>query len=250
MTSFLPLFQALGLTLLHMSWEGALIAGAYAAGLWLIPAARPNARYVLGLSSLLAILVAALATFTYELTRQPAGFALDVVAAAPALAQSSALGLSRWLPVLDAVWLAGVLLLSLRMAGGLWQIGRLSVEAQAVPLTIRRRFEAALDRAGLSRRVEVRLNTRIDSPFVVGLMRAVVYLPLSAVTALGPEQLDAVFAHELEHVRRGDYGWNLVQSLVETLFFYHPPCGGSAAACANSANCVAMTRRSMSAAIR
>jgi BlaR1 peptidase M56 len=31
-----------------------------------------------------------------------------------------------------------------------------------------------------------------------------------------------VLAHELAHVRRADYFWNLVQTVVETLFFFHP----------------------------
>jgi hypothetical protein len=40
--------------------------------------------------------------------------------------------------------------------------------------------------------------------------------------ALSPEQLEAVLAHELAHVRRADYFWNLIQTMVETLLFFHP----------------------------
>ena len=47
-------------------------------------------------------------------------------------------------------------------------------------------------------------------------------LPASALLALSPEQLEAVLAHELAHVRRADYLWNLIQTMVETLFFFHP----------------------------
>jgi len=31
-----------------------------------------------------------------------------------------------------------------------------------------------------------------------------------------------VLAHELAHVRRADFFWNLIQTVVETLFFFHP----------------------------
>ena len=31
-----------------------------------------------------------------------------------------------------------------------------------------------------------------------------------------------MLAHELAHVRRADYLWNLIQTMVETLFFFHP----------------------------
>jgi hypothetical protein len=36
------------------------------------------------------------------------------------------------------------------------------------------------------------------------------------------EQIEALLAHELAHVRRYDYFVNLLQTAMETLFFYHP----------------------------
>jgi beta-lactamase regulating signal transducer with metallopeptidase domain len=227
MTPFLhAAFQALGFTLLHFCWQGAAIAALYAVILRLLPILRSDTRYVLGLSALLAMAGAAAVTFGYELTRHASGEmaagGFDTLAGGEAGAPPLGEILSRWLPLLDALWLTGVALLSLRMAGGLWAIRRLSAEARDVPEAVRRRFDAALDRAGLAGRALVRLNPHIDGPFVVGIVRAVVYLPLSAVTVLAPDQLDAVFAHELAHVRRADYAWNLLQTVIETLFFFHP----------------------------
>jgi hypothetical protein len=56
----------------------------------------------------------------------------------------------------------------------------------------------------------------------MGIVRSLIILPASAVMVLSPQQLEAVLAHELEHVRRADYFWNLIQTTVETLFFFHP----------------------------
>jgi hypothetical protein len=36
------------------------------------------------------------------------------------------------------------------------------------------------------------------------------------------EELEAVIAHELGHIRRWDYLWNLVQTAVESVLFFHP----------------------------
>jgi hypothetical protein len=47
-------------------------------------------------------------------------------------------------------------------------------------------------------------------------------LPVSALAGLSPQQLEAILAHELAHIRRHDYLVNLLQTLVETLLFYHP----------------------------
>jgi antitoxin component YwqK of YwqJK toxin-antitoxin module len=47
-------------------------------------------------------------------------------------------------------------------------------------------------------------------------------LPLSWLTDMPPDALEAVIAHELAHIRRWDVWANLLQRLVETLLFYHP----------------------------
>jgi hypothetical protein len=45
---------------------------------------------------------------------------------------------------------------------------------------------------------------------------------MAAISGLGPEELEVVLAHELAHVRRADFAWNLLQTVLETLFFFHP----------------------------
>src|ERR687891_1536007 len=42
------------------------------------------------------------------------------------------------------------------------------------------------------------------------------------MSGLSAQQLEAILAHELAHIRRHDYLVNLLQTLVETLLFYHP----------------------------
>ena len=65
-------------------------------------------------------------------------------------------------------------------------------------------------------------STLVDVPTVIGWLKPVVLLPASALAALSPQQLEAILAHELAHIRRHDYLVNLLQTLVETLLFYHP----------------------------
>src|SRR5207237_5100112 len=49
-----------------------------------------------------------------------------------------------------------------------------------------------------------------------------VLLPVSLVTGIPVSHLEAILAHELAHIRRHDFIINLLQTLIETLFFYHP----------------------------
>ena len=56
-------------------------------------------------------------------------------------------------------------------------------------------------------------------PTVIGWLRPVVLMPASALTGMGSEQVEAILAHELAHIRRHDYLVNLLQTVVETLLF-------------------------------
>ena len=59
-------------------------------------------------------------------------------------------------------------------------------------------------------------------PTVIGWLKPVVLLPASALAGLAPNQIEAILAHELAHIRRHDYLVNLCRRVVETLLFYHP----------------------------
>jgi hypothetical protein len=74
----------------------------------------------------------------------------------------------------------------------------------------------------ITRAVALAESTRVDVPTVIGWLSPLVLLPVSAIAALSPAQLEAILAHELAHIRRHDYLVNLLQTLVETLLFYHP----------------------------
>jgi len=83
-------------------------------------------------------------------------------------------------------------------------------------------FTQVSARLGLTRTVMVFNSTLAKGPLVVGYLRPIVLLPVSLVTSIPMAQLEAILAHELAHIRRHDFVINLLQTLVETLFFYHP----------------------------
>jgi TonB family protein len=81
---------------------------------------------------------------------------------------------------------------------------------------------ALADRMGLRQPVRVLTAALPDGPSVVGWLRPVLLLPPATLLGLTPDQLEAVLAHELAHIRRYDHVVNALQTLVETLLFYHP----------------------------
>ena len=136
---------------------------------------------------------------------------------------SDRVGIERWLPILVSVWLAGVAMLSLRLLSGWMWVQRMKSHA-AVPVgdAIHRIAHRLLRRLHINRGVRVLESSLVDVPTVIGWIKPVILLPASVLAGLTPRQLEAVLAHELAHIRRHDYLVNLLQTLVETLLFYHP----------------------------
>ncbi len=142
---------------------------------------------------------------------------------AGATTQPVLLHLSRFLPWLDVAWLLGVACLSTRTIGGWRLIHRLRRSALLkAPEVVYANFVRLRERLGITRQVSLYISHHIQGPLAIGIVRSLIILPASALMALSPEQLEAVLAHELAHVRRADYLWNLIQTMVETLLFFHP----------------------------
>jgi beta-lactamase regulating signal transducer with metallopeptidase domain len=235
--------QAIAWTLIHFCWQAAAIAVAFRLISAAIVRRSSQVRYLVALSSLLLMIGAAVITFAWEMRSNAAAPSITATAenlrasfvadfprsTAPGLLvatqqQAGAhVTIASLLPWIDGLWLAGVFALSLRSLGGWWYLRRLRLAATVeAPASVIDAFQRISQALGLNRDIALRLSTAIDSPMTMGTLRAIVLLPLSAVTLLGPDELEVVLAHELAHVRRADFFWNILQTIAETLFFFHP----------------------------
>ncbi|HEX8153283.1 MAG TPA: M56 family metallopeptidase [Thermoanaerobaculia bacterium] len=236
-----PMVQAIGWALVHLLWQGALVAAVLGATLSVVSRNRSNLRYLISCGALMLMLVLGIATAwkTYE---EPATRAFPLaqwtsnafdagdmvlgVATAPTWRERVAVVTTMaraWLPQIVLTWLIGVALLSARLLVS-WLRAHQLARRNAVPATdewqrTMRRLAEALK---LRRAVRLLESAAVEVPTVVGWMRPVVLLPASTLTGLSPEQIEMILAHELAHIRRHDFFVNLLQAMVETLMFYHP----------------------------
>jgi ankyrin repeat protein/beta-lactamase regulating signal transducer with metallopeptidase domain len=121
------------------------------------------------------------------------------------------------------LWAAGVLLLSMRLLWGWRRLRRMKrFGSETACAGWRAAAEGICRKMRVSRPVRLLESALAEAPVVVGWLRPVILVPASALTGLTPEQLAAVLAHEIAHVRRHDCLVNMLQMVVETLLFYHP----------------------------
>jgi len=231
------ILRTLGWTLLHFLWQGAGLAALFAVACAVCRSVE--ARYALAVGALVLMLVSPVATFTWLRTEgHPAVRTGEQGAStraetstqnATALSGSRApVAATRSEPPLGMLWLVeawflGVVLLSLRTAGGLFLMERMRrKEIKPVVAELYRRCLALQKSMGLDRMIRYCECHRLDAPAVLGWFRPVVLLPVRALTGLSEMQIETVIAHELAHIRRLDCFVNLFQIATETLLFYHP----------------------------
>jgi beta-lactamase regulating signal transducer with metallopeptidase domain len=229
--------HTLAWSLLHFVWQGAAIAALAAALLFVFR--KPDARYLIGIGAL-ALMFASFAV-TFALVDSATHVdAIDSSARAPAAALASPQQDATAIPAsmlagshaamtsdnflwVARLWLAGVCLLAMRIAFGLFvleQVRRRGLVALPPGLVVR--FYALQARLGIHREIRYFECPRVGVPAVIGFFRPIVLLPMRALTGLTPEQLEAVIAHELGHIKRFDVAVNFLQVIAETLFFFHP----------------------------
>ncbi len=212
--------HTLGWTLMHSLWQDTLAAVGLAALLTVVPARAARSRYALSVATLLVMLALPVAT-GLAMANELAGTAIG----AQAFSTRMRATVEPALPWVVALWLGGVLLLSARLASGLLATWRLAIAGRrSVPEAWRQALVRLETRLRVSRPVRLVASALIRVPAVIGWWRPVILIPVSLLTGSGltPLQLDALLAHELAHVRRHDYLVNLLQSVIETLLFYHP----------------------------
>src|SRR5262249_17879663 len=142
--------------------------------------------------------------------------------ASGAVAQTPAVEFAAILRTFFVLWLAGVTILTLRLLTAWIWAQRLRSRGIRPAEPAWNEMLAELSRGlRITRTIALFESARVDVPTVIGWLKPVVLLPASAIAALSPAQLEAILAHELAHIRRHDYLVNLLQTVVETLLFYH-----------------------------
>jgi bla regulator protein BlaR1 len=212
--------RALGWTLIHTLWQGALVAAGWGAFRAFSRGVDVRLRYGAGLVALAVLLVLPASTLWH--LAPGAGTTSPAAAGSTVLAVGWVAQVESLLPLVVAGWLLGVLWMAAR-EGWRWHAVRTLLLGSASPLpewTARAARIAQVLR--VARPVRVVSSTLALTPSLVGWLKPVVVLPASALLALSPRQLEMVIAHELAHVRRADYLVNLLQVAVETLLFHHP----------------------------
>ncbi|MEQ1747568.1 MAG: M56 family metallopeptidase, partial [Saprospiraceae bacterium] len=226
--------QALGWTLVHALWQGTAIA----LTLWLVlprlKSARQRYRAAYGALTGLALVAAATFALVYDpaaplahatppLNIPAAGVAVGLISVSPDMLALFSDKLEACHPFIVAVWLPGFIFFLLRLATGLHYVhGLRSRQNHPAEACWQERLHGLAARVGHSRPVALLESALVHVPMAFGFFKPIILLPIGMANQLAPAEVEAVLAHELAHLARRDWLFNLLQTVIEAVFYFHP----------------------------
>jgi TonB family protein len=121
-----------------------------------------------------------------------------------------------------AVWLAGALLSLLVLAAGMLRLARLSSNAKAIDGgPWRQACNATASRLGIARSIRFLQSDHPHLLVTLGALRPSILLPRGA-GAWSADRSTVVVAHELAHIRRGDWLVLLLAAFVRAVYWFNP----------------------------
>ncbi|MFC2134216.1 M56 family metallopeptidase [Bacteroidota bacterium] len=245
------IISALGWTIVHSLWQGALVAVMLASLLVIMRKTESRIRSLVSIGALVIFLALTVRTFidTYNQSTAVMGenFVLveetgttlqqteseetltsnnedeSILSKFYSLASEAGSHFRKHLTIIVTVWLMGVLMLTLKLIGGFAYSERLK-NYKTFPVSEKwnNKFKNLCNKIELSRPVKFAESAIIKAPVAIGYLKPVILLPLGTLTGLPASQIEAILVHELAHIARADYIINILQSIIETIFFYHP----------------------------
>lgn len=226
--------SAVGFTLLHSLWQGAALLLVFAGLHFFLKSAR--SRYLLGMGTLLAQVALSLLTFAWIYTPASTLVLDNTLQHSTALLPGEFLGTESQ-SLLHAVqtyiaenhqkftllWLLGVGILLCRMSIGLVYTRHLkSAGTNLAPLETQSMLLGLAGAMQIKESIRLLESVKVSSPLTIGWLKPVILFPVGMLNGLSSAQVEAILAHELAHIMRKDYLWNIVQNAIETFFFFHP----------------------------
>ena len=229
-------------TLLHSLWQGLALALITALILVFTSKSSAKLRYNLLISGLILFAISSSFSFVYELQkstqtdfetlRAVAPFVHDqqiqtnvsLTGAEPVdLIQKAVQYFSGYASTIVLIWFLVICARSVQLFAGLYSIKRIR-NTQVSPAGVywENRVKALALQFGITQVVQIVQSGIVKVPMVVGHLKPLILVPIGLINGLSEKEVEAIICHELAHIKRRDYLINILQSLMEIVFFFNP----------------------------
>jgi beta-lactamase regulating signal transducer with metallopeptidase domain len=227
--------QVLGITIIHSLWQGLLIYFLLRLALVLLAGLSSSKKYLLAVSSLLAITGWFACTLVNEiqiydwLAVKPTNLAnMPLMLELPAnirqfndQSMRYYYSIEEYLPYITLLYVAGLLTNAGRLVIARKKIYTIK-QTMSIDVILQQQISRFAEKFDITKKVKVGLSKMVDVPCIVGYFKPVILLPFTLSTYLSEEEIEAILMHELAHIKRNDYLVNVAQQVITSLLFFNP----------------------------
>ena len=223
------LVDAIGWSLLHSLWQGAIIYAILFTVLMVWSKMSSRLKHNLAFGSLVLTFSIFCITF-FSIFKLPQvnnikAIALNEVAYQDLTQFTTSFNIKTeaYFPVVVTVYIIGIIFQLAVLLSSYLKLKTLKKASKiAIPENWRVIFEMTLFQLKINKKVKFYLSENVNVPLVIGFLKPVVLFPFTLVTQLDAGQVEAILIHELSHIRHNDYLINLFKTFIETVLFFNP----------------------------
>ena len=235
-------FNAIYKTLLHSLWQGVILTIIAGSIMLFGRNLKSSWRYMALSMSLLLFLGSAIYTFTLELAPSNALQAAGYNTSSTLILESENKNTGHLIStIVDEIhvfydyylahferalvffWFVIICIKVVMMLFDLYWIHRLrSTTIDLLDVELKKTLKIICDSLKLNMNISVFESAIAKTPMVIGILKPIILIPIGLITAMTPQQIEVILAHEIAHIKRKDFLINLLQSIVEIIFFFNP----------------------------
>lgn len=225
------LTKAIGWSIFHSLWQGAIIYGVLILAFFILPQRRARLKHNLAYGAMCLMFLTFVTSFLilFKLpspeTLAPLAFNQaqlyeQYLATLPAsLSQQT----EMLFPYIVAIYAIGLVIQLFMLSAGYRKLQQLKQGNKlSVPAEWAEAFEGLKLKLSLAKHIDFYLSEGVNIPLVIGYFKPLVLFPVALVAQLDIKQVEAILIHELSHIRRNDYLLNLIKTGIETILFFNP----------------------------
>lgn len=239
----MPIFKAIGLSIVHSFWQALIILLVLKMALVFMNKKNSALRYYTCILLMLVLVTTSVFTAVNEFSKAVQANDSAVSSQATVTSQSvnelnsaQIVSLSSEFerplifsnlvimlsPYLALIWIAGFLFFIAKFVQAsvyLTALRKLPGDGHDISEGV---LNELVTKMGIGRPVRLIITKNVLEPITFGFLRPVILLPFGYAMGVPVEEVQMILAHELSHIRRSDYLFNLFQSILDAVYFYNP----------------------------
>src|SRR5690606_19294782 len=220
--------NALGWSIIHSIWQAAIWYILYSFYLLMKPSLSASSKHNVAFGTQISIFISFVITFIYfyripEQVLDLRGINPEDLKNLIAKGTQEGFKIQSLLPYVVVGYTLGFTIQLLMLLNSLIKLKTLKYKGlDSIPQAWKDLNLQAKRKLKVTKSVGLYLSNKISVPITLGHLKPFILFPIAYASKMELAQVEAILMHELAHVKRQDYLFNLLKVGIETVLFFNP----------------------------